>query len=119
MAKYGIKTRTMTPVNFFAGDFPTVTDEGTAGEALEAHTPVTKNEDGKIVAVVAASGSGDDANPGTVDAVIGITAEPVENNEPVVYYLTGEFFAEAINLPKDVEIETLKDSLRKLSIFLR
>ncbi len=109
MAKHAVETRSTEPKNFFAGDFPTLPDSGTAGAKLAEHTPVAKNEDGNIVAVTAA----------TIDKVVGITAEAAENGEPVVYYMTGEFFADAIELPDGVEIEALKNSLRKLSIFLR
>ena len=109
MAKYAVETRSTEPKNFFAGDFPTLTDSGTAGEKLAEHMPVTVNEDGGIVAVVAA----------TTGNIIGVTAEAAEKGDPVVYYMTGEFFADALNLPEDVEIEDIKDSLRKLSIFLR
>jgi len=109
MAKYEVETRSTEPKNFFAGDFPTLPDSGTAGAKLEALTPVAKNEDGSLVEVTAA----------TIDKVVGITAEAAESGEPVVYFMTGEFFADAITLPDGVEIEALKDSLRKLSIFLR
>lgn len=119
MGMYEIETRTCEPKNFFAGDFPTLTESGTAGEALEEHTPVTKDSDGKIVAVAAASGSGASAVEATTGNVIGITAAGAAKNEPVVYYLTGEFFKEAINLPEDVTVEDIKEPLRKLSIFLR
>lgn len=119
MAKYAVETRSTEPKNFFAGDFPTLTESGTAGEKLAEHTPVVVNEDGKIVAVAAASGSGESAKAATTGNVIGITAEAAEKGDPVVYYMTGEFFAAALNLPEDVEIEDIKDSLRKLSIFLR
>ena len=120
MGMYDIETRTCEPKNFFAGDFPTKTESGTAGEALAEYTPVTKNSDGKIVAVAAASGSGETAKAATTGDVIGITAAAVEAaGDPVVYYLTGQFFVEALNLPKNVTVEAIKEPLRKLSIFLR
>ena len=109
MARYAVETRSTEPKNFFAGDFPTLPETGTAGEKLAEHTPVTENEEGEIVAVAEA----------TTGDVVGITAEAAENGEPVVYYMTGEFFADALNLPEGVAIEDIKDSLRKLSIFLR
>lgn len=109
MAKYAVETRSTEPKNFFAGDFPTLPEAGIAGEKLEEFTPVTKKEDGSVIAVTGE----------TVGKVVGITAEAAEEGDPVVYYMTGEFFTDAIKLPSGVEIETLKDSLRKLSIFLR
>lgn len=106
---YEIQTRTHEAKNFFAGDFPTLPESGTAGEKLEEHTPVTKNEEGKIVAVTAE----------TAEKVTGITAEAAEANGPVVYFMTGEFFEEALNLPKGVTVENIKEPMRKVSIFLR
>ena len=83
---YEINTHRHEPKNFFAGDFPTLTETGIAGAALD---------------------------------VVGITAAAAEAEEPAVYYMTGEFFAEALVLPDGVEMEALKDAFRKISIFLR
>jgi len=109
---YEIETRKWEPKNFFAGNFPTLTETGTAGEKLEEHMPVTKNEEGKIVPVTAP------AEGKTMD-VVGITATAAGADEPAVYYMTGEFFAEALVIPDGVEIEALKDTFRRISIFLR
>lgn len=114
---YEIETRSHEPVNLFAGEFPTVTEEGVAGAAIAERTPVTKDSNGKIVAVATAGEEG--TPPATTGDVIGITAAAAEKDGPVVYYLTGEFFADAINLPSGVEIDDIKDPLRKISIFLR
>ena len=40
---YEIETRSHEPVNLFAGEFPTVTEEGVAGAAIAERTPVTKD----------------------------------------------------------------------------
>lgn len=109
MGMYEIQSRTYETKNFFAGDFPTLPESGLAGGKLEEHTPVAKDADGKIVAVTAE----------TVANVVGITAAEAEAEEPVVYYMTGEFFEEALNLPEGVTIENIKEPLRKISIFLR
>lgn len=119
MGKYAIETRNSQPKNFFAGEFPTLTEAEIAGEDLVEHTPVILNEDRELIAVSAASEDGEGAAETAVDKVVGITAEAAKKGDPVVYYLTGEFFADAIALPDGVEIGTLKDSLRRLSIFLR
>ena len=108
MGMYEIQSRTCEAKNFFAGDFPTLPSSGTAGEALAEHTPVTKNTDGKIVAVTAE----------TVADITGITAAEAAAEEPVVYYMTGEFFEEALSLPDGVTAEDIKEPLRKVSIFL-
>lgn len=109
---YEIETRKHEPKNFFAGDFPTLPETGVAGAKLEECMPVAKNADGKIVPVAA-------PEAGKEMAVVGIAAAAAEEDEPAVYYMTGEFFAEALVLPKGVEIEALKDAFRKISIFLR
>lgn len=106
---YEIKTRTCEAKNFFAGDFPTLTETGTAGGELAEHMPVTKDADGNIVAVTAE----------TAANVVGITAAEAAEEEPVVYYMTGEFFEEALSLPSGVTVEDIKEPLRKMSIFLR
>ena len=109
MGMYEIETRTCEAKNFFAGDFQTLTETGTAGGELVEHTPVTEDSEGKIVAVTAE----------TVANVVGITAAAAAADEPVVYYMTGEFFQEALNLPDGVTVEDIKRPLRKMSIFLR
>lgn len=121
MGKYAVETRNSEPKNFFAGEFPTLTEAETAGEDLAEHTPVMLNGEGELVAVTAVSESESEesAAKAATDKVVGITAEAAKKGDPVVYYLTGEFFADAITLPDGVEIGTLKDSLRRLSIFLR
>lgn len=106
---YGIEERKHEPKNFFAGDFPTLPESGTAGAAVEEFMPVAKDADGKIIPVTAE----------TVAAVVGITAAAAAKDEPVVYYMTGEFFADALNLPAGVTVDAVKDALRKVSIFLR
>lgn len=71
--------------------------------------PVAEDEEGKIVAVTTE----------TAANVMGITAAAAAADEPVVYYITGEFFQEALNLPNGVTVEDIKRPLRKMSIFLR
>ena len=64
MSEYAVETRSTTPKNFFAGEFPTVPETGTAGAVIAEYTPVTTGSDGKIVPIAAE----------TKDAVIGIAA---------------------------------------------
>lgn len=106
---YEIERREHKPNNFFAGDFPTLPESGTAGAAILEFTPVAKGADGKILPAAA----------DTLANVVGITAAAAEKEDPVVYYMTGEFFADALNIPEGVELEAIKDALRKVSIFLR
>ena len=109
MSEYAIEKRSTEPKNFFAGEFPTVTDTGTAGAALAEYTPITTDESGNIVAVASS----------TIAKVIGITAAAADKDAPVVYYMTGEYFADAINLPTGVTIDALKPALRSINIYLR
>lgn len=109
MEMYKIETRTCEAKNFFAGDFQTLTESGTAGGELAEHMPVAEDSEGKIVAVTAE----------TAANVVGITAAAAATDEPVVYYMTGEFFQEALKMPDGVTVEDIKGPLRKLSIFLR
>ena len=109
MSEYAVETRRTTPKNFFAGEFPTVPETGTAGTTIAEYTPVTTNGDGKIIPITAE----------TKDAVLGIAAAAAEKDEPIVYYMTGEFFADAINVPDGVSIAEVKAACRKISIFLK
>ena len=109
MSEYTVETRSTTPKNFFAGEFPTVRETGTAGAVIAEYTPVTTDGDGKFVPIAA----------GTKDAVIGIAAAAAGKDEPVVYYMTGEFFADAINVPVGITIAEVKAACRKISIFLK
>lgn len=109
MPKYAVETRSTEPKNFFAGDFPIVPETGTAGAAIAEHTPIAFDDDGAIVPITTE----------TVSKVIGISAEAAAKDDPVVYYMTGEYFADAVNIPAGVDGAELKTALRKLSIFLK
>ena len=50
---------------------------------------------------------------------IGISAAAAGKGEPVTYYLTGEFFADALNLEASADLAKIKEALRKVSIFLK
>lgn len=106
---FEIENREYGPKNFFAGEFPTVTETGTAGAAVAEFTPVTTDVSGNIIAVA----TGTEAN------VIGISAMAAASGEPVVYYMTGEFFTDAVNITAGVDVAALKAALRKMTIFLR
>lgn len=109
MGNLAIETRNYSPENFFAGDFPTVPETGVAASDIEKHTPITKNDTGLIVPVTAEN----------IDKLVGISADAAKADEPVVYYMTGEYFTTAINVPEGIEEEALKEACRKNSIFLR
>lgn len=72
------------------------------------HLPITLGADGKIKAVTA----------DTVADVYGLAAENAEDGEEVVYYLTGEFFGSAIEVPVGKTAADFKAPFRKIGIFL-
>lgn len=116
---YEIKRDELTRKNFFAGDFPIVTDAGEVKKnaTVRKYAPVALTDDG-IVEAEAPSGSGETAKAGNLDKLCGIAADD-STDGGVVYYLTGEFFADALTLPDGVTVETLKPAFRKLGIFLK
>ena len=96
---YGIEERTYTPDNFFRGFFPAVPEHGTVkdGATVRKYAPVAE----------------------TLDKLVGIAADAPDDGGNVVYYMTGDFNAEAVVLPEGVTLDALKPACRKLSIFLK
>ena len=115
MKECKVETRKMTLKNFFAGDFPVVSDTGIAGAAIAEYTPVTIDTTGKVVPIAPKK----EETPATIDAIVGIAANTAAKDEPVTYYMTGEIFADAINVPADITIDEVKAACRKISIFLK
>ncbi len=109
MREAAIEKRECTMTNVLAGVFPIVKESGTAAVAMPAYTLVAKDSSGKLA----------ELTKETTGKVIGITAEEAEAEEVIVYYQTGEFFKDAINIPAGVDAEEAKEALRKLSIFLK
>ncbi len=98
-----------TPDNFFAGSYPIITDSGTiaSNAAIVKHAPLVMGDSGITTAAA-----------DSLDKLIGISAD-VPSGDKVVYYMTGEYFAEALVLPQGVTAADLKPAFRKLGIFLR
>lgn len=111
MSEYAVEKRETAPKNFFAGDFPTLMETGTANAEIKEFAPVMfdASNDNKIIPVA----------KGSEASAMGISAAAAGNGEPVIYYMTGEFFADALNTETGAEIAKIKDALRKVSIFLR
>lgn len=97
-----------SPKMVLAGEFPMLTETGTAGEAIGQWD----------IVMLDAAGSVKKATTAGIDTVAGIAAVAAEKNDPVVYYMTGEFFTDAIGM-NGIEAAAAKTALRKLSIFLR
>lgn len=106
---YEIKSDQTSPVNFFAGEFPVVTEAGAvkSGATVRKHTPVIKTADG--ISEATAAGIAD---------LYGVSAEE-STDGGVVCYLTGEFFEDALTLPDGVTTAILKPAFRKLGIYLK
>ncbi|MCL2357464.1 MAG: hypothetical protein FWC70_10005 [Defluviitaleaceae bacterium] len=106
---FDIKTSEKHLVNFVAGPFPIVADYGTveADAEIRPRAPIVQDTDGIK-----------EATATTLDKLIGISAAEPSGDE-VIYYMTGEFFTQALVLPPGVTAEALKPELRKLGIFLR
>ena len=91
------------------GAMPTVTP-GTEGDASIATTteyvPITDPEPAKTAA------------ENTAEGLYGIAAEASSGGK-VVVYVTGEFFAAALNLEENVTAALLKPAFRNLGVFLK
>ncbi len=89
-----------------------VTATKTAAAAIQAHEPVTIT-DGKVSPVAstdltALSGK-----------LYGISDGAAAKDEEVIVYLTGEFFADALNFESGVTAADVEVALRNIGIFLK
>lgn len=106
---YEIQKDQTSPVNFFAGDFPIVTEVGDVAEGVTVR---------KYAPVALVGGKVVEATAESLDNLCGIAAAD-STDGGVVYYMTGEFFAAALTLPDGVTADDLKPAFRKLGIFLK
>lgn len=118
---YEITNTEFTPENFIAGDFPMKTDFGPikSGATIRKYAPLVQGANGieEITAAMLPT-EGESATEGALDTLIGIAADEPSGGT-VVYYLTGEFFSEALILQDGVTADILKPAFRKLGIFLK
>lgn len=108
-----VEKREFTPKKFYAGEFPVVTDTGTAGKKVAQYDmimSVTNKTSGAVTL--------EPATAADIANVVGIAVNAAEVKEPVVYIMTGEVFADAVNIGT-VDAAVAKAALRKLSIFLK
>ena len=109
------KTYSTAPEYFIAGtDIGIAKATKKASTAVEAHAPVLL-ADGKVKPIASPS------NPGeaVLTGLYGITADSAAEEEEVPVYLTGEFFADGLVLPKNVSAADVEVALRNLGIFLK
>ena len=59
------------------------------------------------------------AGQAVLTGLYGITADSAEADKEVPIYLTGEFFAAGLVLPKNVSVDDVEVPLRNLGIFLK
>ena len=102
-----IERREYTPKRFYAGEFPVVTETGTAGGAIALYDLVMSSD----TRIVKATKAG-------IANVEGIAVSAAAEGEPVVYILTGEVFADSVGLD-GITVDEAKAACRKLSIFLK
>ncbi len=118
----GVKNFKMDPERFWAGsNIPVAKATKTAAEAVAAHAPVALDAAGKVKNVTATTtGSGETAKTTVkTEGLYGIAAEDAAAGEPVVVYLTGEVFADALALGEGVTAGDVEVPLRNLGIFLK
>ena len=108
------KTFTHEPKQFIAGMAEIITAVKPASAALKEHAPVILDSSGKLAPVT------DSAGTAQVTGLYGITAGPAAKaDDEVVVYLTGEFFADGLQLESSVEVDDVEVPLRNLGIFLK
>ena len=103
-----MEKREYKPKNLFTGAFPVVTESDTAGATIAMGALVVLN-DGKL----------EPATADTLANVAGIAAHAGISGIVVNYYVTGQFFAGAINLPDGVTLAAAKTALAKLNIYIK
>lgn len=114
-----VEKRSYTPQQFYAGEFPVVTETGTAGAKIKQYDMIMAAEDetGTETAAITAA-TLVPATAAGIANVVGIAVTAAEKDEPVVYIMTGEVFADAVNIG-NIDADVAKAALRKLSIFLK
>lgn len=111
---YEVKSGAYTPENVLAGPFPVKTEVAKVGAAAVARLTPVKLVDGKVAPIAA----GTEAAPAD-GGLYGIAADDGEKNGEVPVYLTGEFFADALNWPTGTAAEDVKTAFQALGIFLK
>lgn len=104
-----------TDEKYFIADAttPIQTAVKTASVALDAHTPVLLDSDGKLAKVTTTDGTV------STDGIYGITADSAEADAECVVYLTGAFFADELVLEENVTAASIEVALRNIGIFLK
>ena len=112
------KTFSTQPDYLIAGNREINTAVKEAAAALQRGAPVVLDSDGKLAAVTV-SGSAEAGYTVTTTGLYGIMAEDAAAGEDGIVYLTGEFFADGLVLPKNATAADVEVPLRNLGIFLK
>ena len=111
---------TYTPDNLIAGDFPLVTGDGTilTGQNLKRGTVLAKDSanSNKLVPVDSASATA------SIQSPVAVLADDVDASEADAVgplYLSGEFSESALIFGGTDTVDTHRDALRDLSIFVK
>jgi len=107
------------PEYLIAGtNIPIETKAMTSASALALGAPVIIDANGKAAKLQATESSG--SYSVDTSALYGIAAEAASAaNKPVMVYLTGEFFADKLELEDNVTVADIDVAFRKLGIFLK
>lgn len=101
------------PDHLIAGvNIPIETAVKTAAEAIAAGAPVILGAGGAANVTVSEEAV-------VTTGLYGIAAESAKANEPVVIYLTGEFFSDALQCGTGVTAADLEVPFRNIGIFLK
>lgn len=107
------KDYAFNPDYLIAGaNIPIETSVKTAAEAIVAGAPVILGESG-VVNVAESEGTV------STTGLYGIAAESAAADAEVVIYLTGEFFADALQLGEGVTVADVEVPFRNIGIFLK
>ena len=109
-----VQKEVYTPENVFAGDFPVLTETAEVGAAAIARLTPVKLDGGKVAPISAGA-----EEAGADSGLYGIAADDGEKNGKIPVYLTGEFFADALNWPTGTKAEDVKATFRTLGICLK
>lgn len=115
-----MELETYTPDNLIAGGFPIATGDGTilAGQILTRGTVVAKDSGNanKLVIVDSASGTPSIQAP---HAVLGEDVDATAGDVLAPLYISGEFNEDALAFGGADDVDTHRDALRDLSIYLK
>lgn len=104
-----VKTYRCVPGHFEAGIGHIAKAVKVAAVDIPAHAPVVLDADGKLILLTAGNKTG----------AYGLTPDSIRADEEGPVYLSGEFFADSLELPEGVSAADVEIPLRNIGIFLK